>query len=100
MAKNDNSNGLILEDFDSKFDRILESFASIKINTDTIPSLHVRLAELELKVSTLEHASKATGKDLGEIKNELKKLSRQSASGYSGQLALERRITRLENLTA
>ena len=61
--------GLIIEAIDDRLRSVTEALQSIKVNTDTIPEIHERLAGVEEKVVTIEKAVKHTNLDLGQLDN-------------------------------
>jgi len=65
MKKNDAD--LIIEAIDDKLKVVSEALGSIKVNTDTIPEIHERLANVEEKLSVIEKTAKATNLDLNQL---------------------------------
>ena len=62
---------LIIEAIDDKIKGVAEALQSIKVNTDTIPEIHERLATLEDKVDVIEKAVKDTSLQVSSLDGRL-----------------------------
>ena len=74
MTDKNNYDGVLIEDFNSKFDAIMEAVGSMQDSVKKIPKMAERLEKLESDMTIVKMATKATSSDTNLIKIRTEKL--------------------------
>ena len=92
MADKKDYSDVLIEDFNSKFDAIMEAVGSMQENVKRLPRMAERLEKLESDMSTVKLATTVTSSDVKLIKIRTEKLD-----VIQGEIKdLEKRVKTLE----
>lgn len=72
-----NHNDILIEDFNSKFDAIMEAVGAMKDDVKKISGIEEKVDNLERDMGTLRVATAETNRDVKEIKAHVQKMDKQ-----------------------
>ncbi len=92
MASKKDYSEILIEDFNAKFDAIMEAVGSMQDNVKKLPKMAERLERLESDMSTVSLATRATSYDVNLIKIRTEKLEHLQDEVKT----LQKRVKKLE----